>query len=281
MRTLILSFIVSSILFAGAPAPARADAGAVATALQKTVERVGQRQVEYVLTRRDGPTVVFEHGLGGDVHKWAKVFPVIAQDHQAFAYSRAGNGKSEGRSAARDGAHAVAELRQLLREKGLPPPYVLVGHSLGGLYMQWYERQYPDEVSALVLIDSVYPNILGLLQTSSFFQSASRWVAKSLWLPAVGGSPGEVDGIEATARAVLSLQAPLGKPVVVLRASSPMLDFNEPRDYFEQILPGARVERVSGGHYLQLDAPEAVIQAIRSVMPERAGRAAAPGSTRI
>ena len=157
---------------------------------------------------------------------------------------------------------------------------MLVGHSLGGLYMQWYARQYPDEVSALVLIDSVYPNILYLLKTGSLFQAASRWVAKSLWLPAVGGSPAEVDGIEATARTVINLPPPSGKPVVVLRASSPMLDFNEPSAYSEQILPGARVERVSGGHYLQLDAPDAVIGAIRSVLPEKDARVTAARSAR-
>ena len=68
------------------------------------------------------------------------------------------DGRSDPADSPRDGGHVVDELRALLSAQDLKPPYVLVGHSLGGLYMQLYARRYPDEVSALVLVDSTHPN---------------------------------------------------------------------------------------------------------------------------
>lgn len=54
-------------------------------------------------------------------------------------------------------SEVVDELRGVLRQKGLRPPHALMGHSLGGLYMQLFARAYPDEVKALVLVDALYP----------------------------------------------------------------------------------------------------------------------------
>src|SRR5262249_60318800 len=75
---------------------------------------------------------------------------------RTVSYNRAG---SDGRDPAlgpRDAATIVGELRSELRRRNLLPPYVLVGHSLGGLYMQYFARNFPGEVAGLVLIDSTH-----------------------------------------------------------------------------------------------------------------------------
>jgi len=122
-----------------------------------TLQKIGDRNVEFALTRHDTSPVVFENGLGGRMEWWNKVLPEIANDTTTFAYNRPGYGNSDPVATPRDGLHIVDELRALLRDNGIKPPYILIGHSLGGLYMQLYARRYPDEVSALILVDSTHP----------------------------------------------------------------------------------------------------------------------------
>lgn len=119
--------------------------------------QVDQRRVEYALIKNGGPAIIFENGLGGTMDWWAKVFPEISKNTTVFAYNRPGYGKSDPVSTPREGKHIVDELRTLLRNRGLNPPYILVGHSLGGLYMQLFARRYPNEVGALILVDSTHP----------------------------------------------------------------------------------------------------------------------------
>lgn len=121
------------------------------------VDIVQNRKIEYVLTRGRGPAVIFENGLGGQYHWWAKIYPEIAKSQTAFAYNRPGYGNSDHVTTTRDAATIVEELRESLRELKITPPYVLVGHSLGGLYFQYYARRYPEETKALILVDSTHP----------------------------------------------------------------------------------------------------------------------------
>jgi pimeloyl-ACP methyl ester carboxylesterase len=89
---------------------------------------------------------------------WSKVFPEIGKNTTVFAYNRPGYGNSSKAITPRDGATVVEELRALLNSRGLRPPYVLVGHSLGGIYVQLFARKYPDDVVGLVLVDSSHPS---------------------------------------------------------------------------------------------------------------------------
>ncbi len=113
---------------------------------------MGTRSV--VLAGEGGPTVVFESGLGQGKEAWAPVFSAIAGHSRALAYDRAGYGDSEPSSEVRDGEQAVRELVALLQALQLPPPYVLVGHSLGGTLMKLFARLYPQEVAGVVLVDA-------------------------------------------------------------------------------------------------------------------------------
>jgi pimeloyl-ACP methyl ester carboxylesterase len=106
----------------------------------------------------DGPvTVIFESGLGDAGDVWSAVQPSVAQDcARTVTYSRRGYGDAAAAAGPRDAERIVAELRDRLAEAGMSPPYVLVGHSLGGLYMQYFARRYPLEVAGLVLVDSTH-----------------------------------------------------------------------------------------------------------------------------
>jgi pimeloyl-ACP methyl ester carboxylesterase len=102
----------------------------------------------------EGPrVVVFESGLGNDWSGWEQVAGEVAADARVFAYSRPGYGKSEPTDEPRDASHIVEGLRALLAERHYAPPYVLVGHSFGGTYMELFAKAHPDEVAGLVLVD--------------------------------------------------------------------------------------------------------------------------------
>src|SRR3982074_397340 len=103
------------------------------------------------------PTVILESGLGDTLEVWNTVQPLIAAGcARTLAYNRAGYLGSDNSNSPRDSATIVADLRAELRRQDIKPPYVLVGHSLGGLYMQYFARNYREEVAGLVLVDSTH-----------------------------------------------------------------------------------------------------------------------------
>jgi pimeloyl-ACP methyl ester carboxylesterase len=108
----------------------------------------------YVEGGSGGPTVVFESGLGNGKEAWAHVFAAVSEHTHAIAYDRAGYGDSPASRRPRDGYQIVRELRAMLAHEKIPPPYVLVGHSLGGMIVKLFARSYPEEVAGVVLVDA-------------------------------------------------------------------------------------------------------------------------------
>lgn len=108
----------------------------------------------FVMAGHGSPTVVFESGLGHGKRIWGPVFTGVAAVTRAVAYDRAGYGQSEASAQPRSGLQIVAELRAMLQTQGFKPPYVLVGHSLGGTYMKLFAKNHPEEVAGVVLVDA-------------------------------------------------------------------------------------------------------------------------------
>ena len=238
-----------------------------------TTEQIDNRDIEFALVRHNTTPVVFENGLGGRMEWWKKVVPEISKDTTTFVYNRPGYGKSDPVSTPRDGSHVVEELRSLLRSKGLNPPYILVGHSLGGLYMQYFARRYPDEIGALILVDSTHP---AQLKDKGSPENWSAWVRLAFGVATSPVEKEELNAINTTGERVLSLPAFTGKPVIVLSASRPMNekseladDANEKRKNIARLYPGAKQIWVDSGHGIPLEKPESVISAIREVLAIR------------
>ena len=107
-----------------------------------------------------GSVVVFESGQGNTNEVWNKVTPTVSQFAQAVTYDRANLGYSQNISDMSKplAAKQIAEnLHTLLHTAKLPPPYILVGHSAGGVYIQMFARLYPKEVSGVVFVDAASP----------------------------------------------------------------------------------------------------------------------------
>jgi pimeloyl-ACP methyl ester carboxylesterase len=107
-------------------------------------------------TGRGSPTVILEAGGGYFSMVWARIQPKIAQSTRVCAYDRAGYGWSSPRPEPRNAQRIAAELHSLLARAGVEPPYVMVGHSVGGLYIRVYNAQYPGEVVGMVLVDATH-----------------------------------------------------------------------------------------------------------------------------
>ena len=234
------------------------------------IATVDQRHIEYALIKGGAPVVIFENGLGASMHSWGKVFPVIGKDATVFAYNRPGYGHSDLASTPRDGVHIVDELRAFLRSQGLMPPYVLVGHSLGGLYMQLFARKYPDEVRGLVLVDSTHPT---QMEGAGSMERQSWWVRALVSLFLTGERQKEFDAAPMTGQEVLGLPTVSNKPLIILSAvdkrdSEVVKHANNKRADFARLYPEGRQLWVESGHNIQADKPEVVIEAIQDVLAQ-------------
>jgi pimeloyl-ACP methyl ester carboxylesterase len=103
------------------------------------------------------PAVVFDAALGASSLSWSLVHPQVARFTRACVYDRAGFGWSEGGPMPRTAGRIADELHHLLRQAGVPPPFVLVGHSFGGLVMRLFAARHPGEIAGLVLIEPAIP----------------------------------------------------------------------------------------------------------------------------
>ena len=104
------------------------------------------------------PTVVLEGGLGQGSAYFARIAPKVAETTRVCAYDRAGRGRSEPAIGTQDGAAIARDLHALLAASGNPGPYILVGHSSGGVYVRFFAAAYPDEVAGVVLLDAQSPH---------------------------------------------------------------------------------------------------------------------------
>jgi len=117
----------------------------------------GGRRLYIRCTGSRGPTVILEPGLGETARAMARwIAPTVARTATVCVYDRAGHGRSD---AAPDGAaDAAADLHVALQQAHVPGPYVLAGHSLGGMFALSYAHRYPAQVAGVVLLDSMHPH---------------------------------------------------------------------------------------------------------------------------
>jgi pimeloyl-ACP methyl ester carboxylesterase len=99
------------------------------------------------------PTVLFESGIGATNLNWRRIQDAVSPLARTVSYDRGGLGWSSPCRTARTPANVAEELHQMLAQGGFEPPYILVGHSFGGLVMRRFALSYPDEVAGLVLVD--------------------------------------------------------------------------------------------------------------------------------
>ncbi len=225
------------------------------------------------------PTVVFEAGLGDGKDGWARLFGELRDTTRVFAYDRAGYGGSAARDGARSGTQIVEELRALLRAAGVPPPYVLVGHSLGGSFVELYARQHPREVAGVVLIDSRHEAFSQRCKDAGALVCEPPALLVSL-MP--GGAADEYRAAPTTMQQLHDAGPFPNVPLVVLTGMRKIVEgptfaktWLDTQRELARLSPQARHEVCdSCGHYVHRDRPDLVARAIRDVVLAARGTAA-------
>ncbi|MGV7206437.1 alpha/beta fold hydrolase [Oxalobacteraceae bacterium A2-2] len=225
----------------------------------------------YALAGSGSPAVVLQAGLGDGKATWEKVFDPLSRSGQVFAYDRPGYGDSAWTDGPRDPCTVARELHATLQVAGVKPPYILVGHSLGGLYQYAYAKLYPSEVAGLVLLDPTHPRHLARLQADNPTMAAA---AKGMNMLTMSAAARREFADQAECVDGLNQSVPLAMPVRLL--ASGKRDFMETAGYaatldklrqdWLKLTGAARVEvQPSSTHYLQKDVPDAVIAAVNDL----------------
>jgi pimeloyl-ACP methyl ester carboxylesterase len=146
---------------------------------------VGDHRMHIDCVGQGSPTVVLDTALGAMSASWVRVQQEVSGTTRVCAYDRAGMGWSQSGPEPRDAKQVAGELHALLEGAGIDGPYVLVGHSFGGLYMQTYAARNPEEVAGVALIESSHPEQFSRLPEArnSYEQIKLLYTVASLLAP--------------------------------------------------------------------------------------------------
>lgn len=228
-------------------------------------------------TGEGNPTVILDAAARATSETWNQIQPGVASSTRVCSYDRAGLGQSEPGPVPRTSRTMVEELRTLLRNAAVEGPYVLVGHSLGGLNMQLFARLYPDEVVGVVLVDATPAEILdrfGEVLTPEQLQMVFPGPARFPEGLDFRASLGQVKAAPPFPNVPLIVLArtifppgPTGFPNEELNGR-----WNEMQAAHAGLSSRSQVIFVDGaGHFIHLDRPEVVIQSILQVVEEAGG----------
>lgn len=233
----------------------------------------------YYLSGEHKPTVILEAGLGDDMTTWESVISQIETSSEVFTYNRAGFTGSNSNNSERNGAVIVKELRALLKSVGLTAPYILVGHSLGGGYMELFAKTFPDEVAGVVLIDpnsSKYPEHCKARKLDFCDPPSDIPAWASMFLPPA--VEGEIKGFAKTHSQVNAINDFPNVPLVVLSATQSRATQSVAVSelYTQMHRELAELSQISKfvicdtcTHYIHKDEPSLVVEAIQWVTEQQ------------
>jgi pimeloyl-ACP methyl ester carboxylesterase len=271
---------------------------------------LGGRKMHINCSGESSPTVILNSGLGDSSLSWHKVQPEIAKFTRVCSYDRAGLGYSDPSSRPRTSRAIAEELHDLLQAAGVAPPYVIVGHSMGGFDVRLYTSMYPQEVVGMILVDASHPDQENrfpaeLKNMEGSWQREAQFIAHTMpfGVPRVLGlcDEGAIDRAADcnghTARERLAEIRAFAESATQAAATGPFGDLplavlsHDPDKPSNDLPPElsksvnklwetmqedlARLSTRSkqtvaknSGHYIQMDRPDVVIDAVRNVVDQ-------------
>ncbi|WEG14486.1 alpha/beta hydrolase [Pullulanibacillus sp. KACC 23026] len=213
------------------------------------------------------PTVVMEAGYGDYSEVWKEIAPEIAKITQVVLYDRAGLGKSEKSSNQRTSDQMVNELKELLTNMEIDPPYILVGHSFGGVNMRLYATEYPNEVNGLVLIDSTHEDYRDRFLPTMSVEFQDAYKKQFIY-------EGNYDEFMFSLELVKEKRSKLDVPLVVISAGKKAHYSTHSQELWNEMQQellsisskGEFIIAKNSAHYIQNDEPMVVIDAIKRLL---------------
>lgn len=259
---------------------AQGDTGAMPD-LDTDLLTLDGHRIDVQCSRRPGPAIVLINGAGGPLVGWMRVWPGLADIGTVVAWNRPGIGASDPPWEDQTSAAVTQHLRAVLAALAISGPYVLVGHSLGGLHAMHFARRHPDEVAAVVLLEATAPeDVTALSRHASRLQRSLQTLIDRLW-PTNPHS--EAVHARTSAAQVKALPPFPAVPLAVVTGTRPAMRWLTPgaqlalRARHQRALVhlsplGRQVLAHRSGHFPQLSEPALVVQVVADV-----SRAAASG----
>jgi len=274
------AFGLASVHAAWAQPAAASAQPAAASAPAADRIAVGNYQVQMASAGSGRYTVLFESGFGTDLRAWRKVAPEVAKSARAVSYSRAGYGASEARPEPRTLLQSSAELDQLIAAAKLSPPFILVGHSYGGLLARAFAARHPDWVAGMVLVDPSDERFNPALRKLDAARAAAddrqfaaivppRFQPELQQLQPVldsGNFPvaGKLPDVPVV---VLTSVQQADKPEFFLETLQAVAIKRQLHaDFLRQFSEGTQVVTDKSGHNIQLEEPQLVVDAVGKVI---------------
>ena len=233
-------------------------------------------QTPYELSGQGTTTIVFEAGLGDGKGSWEKLIQKLGPQYRTFAYDRPGYsgplggpkkmpGDEDGR---RTGAEIAQHLDRVLTAAGVEPPYVLVGHSIGGLYSLSYALLFPENVAEVVLVDARMPDFNDECKAKGLGTCEAPGWAK-LIMPE--HQLAEVEGEADTRRFTRDAEAYGALPITLIVATEPQALASKKfqlvwrsvaQAFAEKLQNGRRIEAQGASHYIHHQQTDLVAREI-------------------
>jgi len=261
---------------------------------------VGEHRLHLYCLGQGEPAVVMDAGLGGTSLDWIRVQPQLAKYTRVCTYDRAGYGWSEPGPRPRSSDRIAEELRTLLRTAAVPEPYVLVGHSFGGYNVRLFASLYPEVTAGVVLVDAAHEDQVRRFREEGGVNIAPRGQFVVLSGAAIPDNmPYEVRTLaQSLINSSAAYQAVRDELVSFRRSAAqvrnagplpnvPLVVVSRGQAVWPDTPKGNRLERLwaelqddlaerqvhvphlfarNSGHYVQLDEPGVVVNAVRSVI---------------
>jgi pimeloyl-ACP methyl ester carboxylesterase len=258
---------------------------------------IGTHELHIYCIGEGSPAIVIDVGAGESYTSWQSVQEQLAQDTRVCAYDRAGYGQSEPGPMPRDSQRAAEELHLLLLNSGEEGPYLLVGHSLGGLNAQVFAASYPEQVVGVVLLDPPpqgwmmgegFPELRELFRQQTAAMEAAADAARASSDPEEKAQAAFLETVASeheellvqSAQQVGAISSFGQLPLTVIGATEPDPRFGESSAAFRQFWNsesrelavkserGRFILAEGSSHHIHLDAPQLVIEAIREILLE-------------
>jgi len=230
---------------------------------------INNQKIKYIHFDKGTPyTIVFENGLGTGMAFWDNALLELAKEHSVFAYSRPLKEElkimKEGWQS--DAEDVISNIKKVLDRCKIKTPYILVGHSLGGLYVQLFAKAYPESVKAMVLVDGTYPDEFSDMEAMKVppkLQKTWKYLSKNTTDIGQG-----------------LLTSPITKQVPIMILSALLKEdiegnpewnemitcMHKKQENYLSLYPWAKQVWVDSGHNIHFEKPEMVVDTVRRVI---------------